>query len=121
MADTPSLKACPWCGDMADLNHVPHYYHLGLEKSRALAWRICCVNDDCPVEVYCDFASKTEAITAWNLRAPDPVREAALEVCEDVMAILKARAGFMGVNLTDEEFNLFADAQAALALAGKAP
>ena len=113
MADAPRLLPCPFC-----------FKHPGEVSAQ------CAQDDDSGLYlIWCDecsaegppHPSEDDAITAWNHRAPDPVREALIEIAREAQAVLYERAGPDSEHLTERELELYHSAGAALQRAGKAP
>ena len=59
------LKCCPFCGKKSDFDEWKQ-----TKIFEKIAFRVLCVNIDCPVQPATDwFNTKEEAIEAWNRRA----------------------------------------------------
>lgn len=87
------LSPCPWCGSAAEIEHVGTKF--------GVRWTVGCNEraDDGSVLCYgyqslTTFATKREAITAWNRRAPED--ELALDFIEAIarmsMGLIRSRA-----------------------------
>jgi hypothetical protein len=60
------IKACPFCGGMAELRYSEHSVKVG--------YYVTCVNPECNVEVYTfKFQTIEEAADAWNKRITNEI------------------------------------------------
>lgn len=99
------LKPCPFCGEMPLL-------------AKWATLNIACLNEKCPVapEVWGD--TQSEAISRWNTRPSDPVRQALVEAINDLLFVIEIPRHW-GPSQMDAFRDAEAEVQAALDLARK--
>lgn len=91
------LLGCPFCGGEG---RTSKFTAVVVRQP----WRALCMNDDCPMELHCDFSTEAEAIAAWETRAAlaQPARaQAGVFVSSD----LAAQFVFLAKVLSYAEFN----------------